>query len=89
MHITFIDSLQFYKGSLDTLASNLNNEDFKHLISEFDVDKLEILKRKDACPYEWVNTHLYLKKKNTFIYHKKMVNEIEIMDLFLMNNIHT
>ena len=33
-HITFIDSLQFYNGSLDTLASNLNNEDFKHLISE-------------------------------------------------------
>ena len=28
-HITFIDSLQFYNGSLDTLASNLNNEDFK------------------------------------------------------------
>ena len=24
-HITFIDSLQFYNGSLDTLASNLNN----------------------------------------------------------------
>ena len=28
-HITFIDSLQIYNGSLDTLASNLNNEDFK------------------------------------------------------------
>ena len=42
-HITFIDSLQFYNGSLDTLASNLNNEDFKHLISDFGFDKLEIL----------------------------------------------
>ena len=51
-HITFIDSLQFYNGSLDTLASNLNDEDFKHLTSEFCIDKLEILKRKDACPYE-------------------------------------
>ena len=39
-YITFIDSLQFYNGSLDTLASNLNNKDFKHLISEFGVDKL-------------------------------------------------
>ena len=45
-HITFIDSLQFYNDSLDTLASNLNNEDFKHLTSEFGIDKLEILKRK-------------------------------------------
>ena len=29
MHITFIDSLQFYNGSLDNLASNLKDEDFK------------------------------------------------------------
>ena len=52
-HITFIDSLQFYNGSLDTLTSNLNNEDFKHLISEFGNDKLDILKRK----YEWVDSY--------------------------------
>ena len=56
-HITFIDSLQFYNGSLDTLASNLNNEDFKHLTSEFGIDKLEMLKRKDAYPYEWVDSY--------------------------------
>ena len=55
--ITFIDSLQFYNGSLDTLASNLNNEDFKHLTSESVTDKLEILKRTDACPYEWVDSY--------------------------------
>ena len=36
-NITFIDSLQFYNASLDTLASNLSNEDFKNLISEFDI----------------------------------------------------
>ena len=47
-HITFIDSLQIYNSSLDTLASNLNNKDFKDLTSEFGSDKLEILKRKDA-----------------------------------------
>ena len=54
-HITFIDSLQFYNSSLDTLAWNLNDEDFKYLVSEFSIYKLEILKRKDAYPYEWVN----------------------------------
>ena len=59
-HITFIDSLQFYNSSLDTLASNLNDEDFKCLVSEFGTDKLEILKRKDA--------YLYLRK-NTFNHH--------------------
>ena len=56
-HITFVVSLQFYNSSLDTLASNLNNEDFKYLVSEFGIDKLEILKRKDAYPYEWVDLY--------------------------------
>ena len=42
-HITFIDSLQFNNTSLDTLASNLNNKDFKYLVLESGVDKLEIL----------------------------------------------
>ena len=56
-HITFIDSYQFYNSSLDTLASNLEDNDFKHLTSEFGIDKLEILKRKDAYPYEWVDSY--------------------------------
>ena len=47
-NITFIDSLQFIKASLDTLPSNLEDNDFEYLISEFPSDKLEILKRKDA-----------------------------------------
>ena len=73
-HITFIDSPQFYNSSLDTLASNLNNEDFKYLVSEFGIDKLQILKRKDACPYEWVDSYEKVKhssspEKNIFIHH--------------------
>ena len=52
-HITFLDSLQFYNDSQDTLASSLKDEDFKHLTSEFGIDQLEMLKRKDAYPYEW------------------------------------
>ena len=52
IHITFIDSLQSYNSSLDTLASNLEENDFKHLTSKFGIDKLEILERKDAYPYE-------------------------------------
>ena len=71
-HITFIDSLQFYNSSLDTLTSSLEDNDFKYLVSEFGIDKLEILKRKYAYPYVWVDTyekfkpHFYLRK-NTFI----------------------
>ena len=70
-HITFIDSLQFYNGSLDTLTSNLNNKDFKHLISEFGIDKLVILKRKDAYPYDWVDS--YKKFKYPSLHEKKLL----------------
>ena len=56
-NITFIDSNEFYKGTLDTLASNLDHKDFKYLMSEFPIDKLELLKRKDAYPYEWVDSY--------------------------------
>ena len=56
-NVMFLDSIQFCKSPLDTLTSNLNNEDFKHLMSEFPINKLEILKRKDAYPYEWVDTY--------------------------------
>ena len=70
-HITLIDSFQFYNSSLDTLASNLEDKEFKHLTSEFGIDKLELLKRKDAYPYEWVDSyetfkHLCLPKKKHF-----------------------
>ena len=68
-HITFIDSLQFYNSSLDTLASNLEDNDFKNLTSEFGIDKLEMLKRKDAYPYEWVDS--YEKFKHSSLPEKK------------------
>ena len=56
-NIIVLDSLQFCKASLDSLAGNLEDIDFKHLLSEFPPNKLEILKRKDAYPYEWVDSY--------------------------------
>ena len=34
-NIIFSDSNQFYKGSLDSLASNLEDNDFKHYYENF------------------------------------------------------
>ena len=67
-NIIFLDSTQFLQASLDNLAGNLKDEDFKHLLSEFSENKLEILKRRDAYPYERVDCI-----KNLFIqdYHPK------------------
>ena len=55
--IVFLDSLQFCKASLDISAGNLQDNDFKHLLSQFPRDKLEILTRKGAYPYEWVDSY--------------------------------
>ena len=55
--IIFLDSLQFCKASLDSLAGNLEDNDFKHLLSEFPKDKLELLRKKDAYTYEWVDSY--------------------------------
>ena len=51
-NIIFLDSLQVYKASLDTLAGNLQDRDFKLLMSEFPPNKLDLLWKKDAYPYE-------------------------------------
>ena len=69
-----MDSLQFLKACLDNLAGNLEDKDFKHLLSEFPKDKLEILKRKDPYPYEWIDSYkkIYIKdyhQKKLFIQH--------------------
>ena len=56
-NIVFLDSLQICKASLDSLAGNLEDSDFKHLISEFPKDKLELLREKDAYPYESVDSY--------------------------------
>ena len=56
-NIIFLDSNQFYKGKLDNHASNLEDKDFKHLISEFPIDKSKLLKAKDEYPYESVDSY--------------------------------
>ena len=55
--IVFLDLLQFCKASLDNLAGNLEDKGFKHLMSEFPKDKLELLIKKDSYPYEWLDSY--------------------------------
>ena len=56
-NIVFLDSNQFYKGSLGSHAPNLEKSELKNLLSQFSIDKLEILKRKDPYPYECVDSY--------------------------------
>ena len=44
-NLVFIDSMQFMNSSLDKLAKNLSDQDFKNLIEEFGSKNLQLLKQ--------------------------------------------
>ena len=52
----FIDSMQFMNFSLDKLVKIMSDKDFKYLVEEFGSEKLQLLKQKDAYPYEYMNS---------------------------------
>ena len=55
-NLVFIDSMQFMNSSLEKLVKNLSDNDFKYLTGEFGLKKfIELLKQKDAYPYEYMN----------------------------------
>ena len=91
--IIFLDSMQFLKSSLDSLAKNLADDDYKHLLSEFPHDKLEILKRKDVYPYEWIDDYRKFKyprlPSKDALYSRLMMERETKMPIFLMNNTFT
>ena len=59
--LSFIDSYQFLRFSLDSLVKNLNKDDFKYLSQEFDNNELDMVKQKGFYPYEYLYHDLYLK----------------------------
>ena len=69
-NIVFLDSVQFCKASLDTLAGKLEDKDFKHLMSELQSDKLKLLRNKNSFPYEWVDSY------EKFNYHELPPKEV-------------
>ena len=50
--LAFIGRMQFMNSGLDKLVKNLSDEDYKYLIEELGSENLELLKQKDAYPYE-------------------------------------
>ena len=68
--LVFIDSMQFMNSSLENLVKNLSDNDFKYFSSE----NLELLKQKDAYPFEYIDSFKEKKCliKNVFIAPQKM-----------------
>ena len=54
--LVFIDSIQFMNSSLQKLVKNLSGNDLKYLTEEFGSKNFELLKQKDAYPYEYMNS---------------------------------
>ena len=52
--LSFIDSFQIQRSSLDSLVKNLNKDDFKYVSQEFDNNKLDLVKQKEHYPYEYM-----------------------------------
>ena len=48
--------MQFMNSSLDELAKNLSDKDFKYLIEEFCFKNVELLKQKCTYPYEYMGS---------------------------------
>ena len=44
------------------MPGNLQDNDFKHVISEFRPNKLEKLRKTDAYPYKWVDSYENFKR---------------------------
>ena len=60
--LVFIDSFQFFKFLLGSLAKNLVKDDFKHLSQKFDNNTLDLIKQKRFYPYGYMNVFKNLKK---------------------------
>ena len=48
--------MQFMNSRLEKLVKNLSDDDFKKLTEEFGLKNLELLKQKDAYPYEYMDS---------------------------------
>ena len=62
-NVVFIDRIQFMSSSLEKLVKHLSGDDFKYLNKEFSSKTLELLKQKDAYPYEYMDSFKRFNEK--------------------------
>ena len=72
--LVFIDSMQLINYSLEELAKNLTDDDFKYLTGEFGSENLELVKQKDAYPYEYMDS--FKRFGAEILPYKKMFSQL-------------
>ena len=55
-NLVFIESMQFLNSSLDSLVTNLSDNNFGSLSEEFSGEFLRIVKEKGVYPYEYMGS---------------------------------
>ena len=94
----FIDSTQFMNCSLDALAKNFSDNDFKYLSKEFSSDLLKLVKQKGVYPYEYMDSlekfskhklpdkcNFFSSLKDEYIREKYYLKANNIWNMFKMN----
>ena len=71
-NLVFINSKQFMNSSLEKLAKNLLDNDFKYLSEKFNPEPIKLVKQKGVYPSEYMDSlkrfsENKLPDKNTFI----------------------
>ena len=61
--LSFLDIFQFLSSLLDSFVKNLNKDDLKYSIQEFDNSVLDLVKRKRLYPYEYMTDFENFKEK--------------------------
>ena len=56
--------MQFVDSSLEKPVKNLSDHDSKYLIQELGLKNLELLKQKDAYPYEYMDSFKRFNEEN-------------------------
>ena len=62
-NLVFIDSMQVLNSSLEKLVKNLTDGNFKYFTNEFGFKNLELLKQKDAYPYQYMDSFKRFNEK--------------------------
>ena len=52
----FYDSMQFIKTGIEKLVKTLSDTVFKHLLEEFNLELLKLVKQKGVYPYEYMDS---------------------------------
>ena len=61
--LSFLDIFQFLSSLLDSFVKNLNKDDLKYSIQEFDNSVLDLVKQKRLYPYEYMTDFENFKEK--------------------------